>query len=257
MTKKMIIGLILDESQSMSSIKTGAMSGVNEFIQTQKKAYEEHPELGKIYLSLVTFSDTSGWFDKRIEKKERVRFLSNMADIEEVPLLTDADYRPDGQTPLCDAIGKTIESIDKYLKDNAPKKKKKKMSAAAAFMGVEPAEDDETKIIVVIQTDGGENSSKEFNKTKIQEMIKKREADGNWTFVFLGADIDAIGDGMALGMNAGSSVAFKGSNESYGAVYDSAAVGVSMMRGSSVKSISNFGEEMKSRISKEHLNDKK
>lgn len=74
-------------------------------------------------------------------------------------------YRPNGTTALYDAIGKTIEEIKKNLKKN-------------------------DKALVVILTDGYENASKEYSLNTIREMIDKLQKK-NWTFIFLGANIDS------------------------------------------------------------------
>jgi hypothetical protein len=53
-------------------------------------------------------------------------------------------------------------------------------------------------------TDGEENSSKEFNRQQIFDLIKRKEAEG-WTFVFLAANIDAWAVGQSIGLQASAS----------------------------------------------------
>lgn len=93
--------------------------------------------------------------------------------LSEITDLTAADYKPRGMTPLYDAIGETIRRVESKGRP----------------------------ILCVIITDGHENSSKEFSLLGIKEQIKEKEAEG-WTFVFLGADINAYQVAQDMGMNA-------------------------------------------------------
>lgn len=98
-------------------------------------------------------------------------------DIKDVKELNDSNYVPNHNTPLYDAIGATIRATEKN-KDSKGK-----------------------KVLVVIQTDGEENDSREFNQGKISDLIKEKEKSG-WTFVFLGANIDAYKAASAIGVKA-------------------------------------------------------
>ena len=80
-----------------------------------------------------------------------------------------------------DAIGVTIQDVDTFLK--------------------ELSENERPSVVIVIQTDGAENSSRSFNNETIKALIKDRE-ENQWTFMFLGANIDAFATGAAFGMNA-------------------------------------------------------
>ena len=113
----------------------------------------------------------------------------------EVPDLTEADYLPRGYTPLYDAVGECIRRV-------------------------------ETKgrlVINVIITDGQENASKEFTRETIKALITEKEKKENWTFVFLGADIDSYAIGGSLGMAAGNTSNYKKGMESnlYASLADS------------------------------------
>ncbi|MBN1638938.1 MAG: hypothetical protein JW866_08215, partial [Ignavibacteriales bacterium] len=54
------------------------------------------------------------------------------------------------------------------------------------------------KIVFTIITDGMENSSREFTKEKIKQMIEEKEKL-NWNFVYLSADMNAIDEAEHLG----------------------------------------------------------
>ena len=98
-----------------------------------------------------------------------------------VAKLDDANYRPGGNTALLDAIGNTVQTVDTSSFD---------------------------KTITVIMTDGEENSSREWTVQAIRELIKTKEAAGTWTFVFLGANVDAFEQGANLGVPAPNAVRY-------------------------------------------------
>ena len=64
------------------------------------------------------------------------------------------------------------------------------------------------KVVTVIMTDGHENSSREWTLAGIRELIARKEKEGNWTFVFLGATPDAWDVGVGMGVQAGNSVKY-------------------------------------------------
>jgi len=55
-----------------------------------------------------------------------------------------------------------------------------------------------TKLFVVV-TDGGENSSKEWNHNNLHEAIDKLKNDG-WEFLFLAQDLSTIQDAASFGL---------------------------------------------------------
>jgi uncharacterized protein YegL len=114
-------------------------------------------------------------FDTVVEMKYKA------APLAEVAKLDDATYRPSGNTALLDAIGNTVQTV---------------------------STDSFDKIITVIMTDGEENSSREWSLQAIRALIKSKEAGGNWTFVFLGANVDAFEQGANLGVPVAQSVRY-------------------------------------------------
>jgi hypothetical protein len=125
--------------------------------------------------------------------------------IEQVPDLTTATYIPNNGTALYDAIGVTVEQSEKYKAD---------------------------KHLVVIMTDGEENSSAKFNGDQIRSLIAKKEKEGNWTFVYLGASLNAYATGVQLGVSAGNAYNYKPNQTA--AVYAAMSMGTqSMARGQS------------------------
>ena len=94
-----------------------------------------------------------------------------------VPEMTSALYAPRAGTALLDAVGQTVSPM--------------------------PNEPDD-RYIVVTFTDGEENSSHEWTKEKVAALLHEREALGNWTFAFFGADIDAWSEAGGMGFGAGN-----------------------------------------------------
>lgn len=110
---------------------------------------------------------------------------------------------PRGMTALLDAIGKTINTVGERLDKT-------------------PEEDRPEQVIVVIVTDGHENSSQEFSRGTINEMITHQREKYNWEFVFLAANQDAMEEATSLGIARGKAVNIdatkKGMVDTYGLV---------------------------------------
>ena len=106
--------------------------------------------------------------------------LHDRLDIREVPALTSKDYRCSGCTALLDAIGGAIKHID-------------------LVQGILPREYRADSVLFVITTDGMENASRNYSLRKVRHMIERHQEMG-WEFLFIGANIDAIGEAGRLGI---------------------------------------------------------
>lgn len=190
------ISVVLDRSGSMSSIMTDTIGGFNQFLKDQKAVK-----------SKATFSLLQ--FDTEFQED----YIGK--DIQEVPELTDKTFVPRGMTALLDAIGHTINKTGEWLK-NIPE-------------AIRPG-----KVVFVILTDGAENSSHEFSKSQIFDMIKKQTDVFKWGFVFLGANQDAIQEAHGLGIFGSNSLTYKHTGDGIKKSMFAASVGVSGMRGSSM-----------------------
>jgi hypothetical protein len=103
--------------------------------------------------------------------------------------LTHANFEPRGMTPLLDATGRLIGRATGRAAD-------------LATIGRPPEE-----VVFVTITDGQENDSREFNQRQIVELVRARQREG-WTFVFLGAGLDAYAEAGGLGYDSRSVQSF-------------------------------------------------
>lgn len=167
----MAIGFCLDESGSMSACYQATISGFNEYVDDLRKQ-------GKTVLSVTKFSSQMG---------ETYRPLCEAVSVKDAPKLNTENFRPGGGTPLFDAIGHTVNRLEKQTKGEK-----------------------HDSVLFVIQTDGEENQSREFTREMIVDLIKRKEKDG-WKFIYLGADQDAMTAERAavfMGMAANSSLGY-------------------------------------------------
>jgi hypothetical protein len=174
-TKGNLIAVVLDESGSMMSCYDSTIAGFNEFVQGQRAA----ENAGDATLTLNKF-----------DAPEIKTVYENLA-LNEVPALDKINYRPNGGTNLLDCIGYTIEQVNATLEKNKKK--------------------DRPGVIVLIMTDGEENQSRKFNNDQIKAMVAAAEK-ADWSFVFLGANIDAFSVGANFGMNVMNSVNYSTAN---------------------------------------------
>ena len=160
---------ILDRSGSMGGLESDTIGGYNSMLSKQKKE-----KTGKVSVTTVLFDD-------------QYELLYNQVPIEKVSPMTEEEYYVRGSTALLDAIGKTVMQV----KANQDKKEIK------------------DKFLFVIITDGMENASREYRADQIKKLIEERKEKNNWEFLFLGANIDAIGAAKDIGIDSSRAVRFK------------------------------------------------
>lgn len=114
-----------------------------------------------------------------------------------VPIENAPKYvlRPRGYTALLDATGRAIKTIGERL---------------------EAMEENSRPgcVIVVIVTDGHENSSKEFTRAIVRQMIEEQRTKYNWQFVYIGATAESFAEAASLSIPA-SSTTIRGPNKSF------------------------------------------
>lgn len=172
------ITFILDRSGSMEAgnMWSDAINGLKSIIEEQKKDN-----------SLCTFSFC--FFDTVIESPLK------FANIQEISAKTIDDFKvfPRGGTSLLDALGISIKetgaALDKMAESERP-----------------------AKVIFMVQTDGQENSSNEYDSDSIKAMIKEHEEKYSWKFMFLSSDLQAVNQAVHFGFAAQSVTVFNGEN---------------------------------------------
>lgn len=149
--------------------------------------------------------DTIGGFNSFIERERKKELNTNVTTIlfdddyevlyerkaiNDVCELTEKEYYVRGCTALLDAIGKTITTLNHKI-DN--------------------------KVLFVIMTDGMENSSVEYSKSQIKNMISNH----SWEFIFIGADIDSYSEAGALGIRKSRTAYYEKSRQGIEDLYTS------------------------------------
>lgn len=166
-----------DRSGSMGHLADDVRGGYNTYVQSLQDDDE-----GRYRITSVTFSDD-------------YESLCVAAKPKDVPRLDAGNYSPGGMTALLDAIGKVIVDFERET----------------------PKLGDDDRVLLVVQTDGQENSSREYTQGVIAQMIKDREATGKWSSVFMGAGVDTWkqGAGMGFGRSVSYANSAKGTSEAY------------------------------------------
>ena len=172
---------LIDRSGSMSGSEEDTIGGFNSYIKRERdKGFETK-------VTTVLFDD-------------QYEILYKRKDIKEVENLTDKEYYVRGMTALYDAIGKTINLLDKEI-DN--------------------------KVLFVIMTDGMENDSREYSKQQITNLIESH----NWEFIFIGADIDSYAEARNIGIKKSRVENYEKSKRGVGKLYDAIENVTYCMRG--------------------------
>ena len=122
---------------------------------------ETQKKVGKFNFTLLFFNSD-------------VRFIYKNLESDKIPVLKTDDYNPIGMTSLNDAIGQGIIYQKSQTLEN---------------------------VIFVILTDGLENSSKEFSKSSVKQLIEKMETLHKWKFIYLAANQDAFLSGKNIGIS--------------------------------------------------------
>jgi len=124
--------------------------------------------------------------------------LYKRKDLFDVDELTEKEYQVRGSTALLDAIGRTIITMQKEISG---------------------------KVLFVITTDGRENSSVEFTKTQIKNLI----TNSNWEFLYLGADIDSYGEAAGIGINHERVANYRKTADGINEMYNSVSKATTML----------------------------
>ena len=158
---RLYVHVLLDRSGSMESCRDATIDAFNEYVKSLM-----HQSRSGTRLSLTTFDS------------ESVDVVFNALKINDVPPLTRDTFVPRAMTPLFDAVGQTVASIDKVT--------------------LLPDE----RVALTILTDGLENASKEYKADAVRKLLVDRQERCNWLVQYLGANQDAWNVGATIGVAA-------------------------------------------------------
>lgn len=164
---------IVDRSGSMADMGSAVKNGFNEFLEEQKAF------AGECSATVVRFDNT-------------VEVVHHGVDLKDIPAATDTTFTPRGMTALYDAIGDTLKMVAQKISTLASKPK---------------------KVMVLVLTDGAENASSRHTNKAIVKAISHCEKKLGWTFVFVGANQDAIATGTQMGFSAQSCLTYTANAE--------------------------------------------
>ena len=156
--------ILLDASGSMSCIRQTALTGCNETIQSIRSMQSQNPDQ-QHYLTLVSFNTDA-----------ITNLILDNVKINDAKELSERDYRPNSCTPLYDAVGLSVLSLEKKL-----------------------PESDYCALVTII-TDGLENASTEFNAERLKKLVEEKKKQ-NWTFAFIGANQDEVMEAGRIGIH--------------------------------------------------------
>ncbi len=161
--------IILDESGSMSSIKSLIINGFNELVQSIKGIEKQFPEQEHL-ISMISFNDLN---------YNTLHFVDSVNKLDSI---NDSSYSPASMTPLFDAMGFSISKLKQHLENK-----------------------ENYSVLVTILTDGEENASKEYTSPAIKNLVNELKQK-NWTFTYIGTDHDV--ESMALQLNIYNTMSF-------------------------------------------------
>jgi len=146
-------------------------------------------------------SDIEGGFAAFVEEQQRAtgECRASLAQFDDVYELVYADrpiadvppldLQPRNMTALHDAMGRFVTEAGQKL---------------AAL----PEDQRPGTVIVAIMTDGLENASKEWTGASIRSLVTQQTDQFGWTFMYMGADQDAIEVGGSLGIGRDHAVTY-------------------------------------------------
>lgn len=155
--------------------RSGSMESIREDVVGGFDAFiaEQRRQPGACRVSLAQFDD---------------QYEELYADVPvgDVPPL---DLRPRGTTAMLDAIGRLITTTGQRL--------------------VALPEDKRPGAVVVgIMTDGLENASREFTRVQVRTLIRRQSSEYEWTFLYMGANQDAVEVGTNMGIEPSLAVTY-------------------------------------------------
>lgn len=154
--------LIVDRSGSMHPTAQDATGGIRQFLEDQRV-------LPEVTVSLYQFDVIH----------------NTIHDFARLDAALAAPYTlvPRGGTALLDAVGFAVTQVGERL--------------AAMDEADRPG-----KVAVLIVTDGLENSSTEYTREQVKELLTRQQAEYGWGVTYIGANVDAFSEASAMGVTS-------------------------------------------------------
>lgn len=199
--KRRKIGILVDRSGSMQSIRKDTEGGLTAFLDQQKEADWKLAAEG-------TTNETHVYLAQFDDEYERV--------YGPVPLFEHPVYElvPRGGTALYDALMRMIEDIE----------------LGKSWMLHKADHDDVT---IMVFTDGGENASTKTTAAALKAKIEEKQAQG-WTILFVGSNQDAVLEGAKIGICRDHAITYSTENAASALRSVGASVSMSYVSGTSV-----------------------
>lgn len=158
---------------------------------------EQRSQPGEAALTLVQFDDKS-------------ELVYKARPLQEVPALV---LEPRWSTALLDAVGKAITETGERFRAMDEK-------------------DRPGKVVFVVITDGQENSSVEFKRKDVLDMVKRQREGYNWSFVFLGANQDSFEEASRIGIMRSATMNYQATPAGVAAAYAKMSASMTSYRAS-------------------------
>jgi Mg-chelatase subunit ChlD len=158
---RVIVAYVLDDTASMARRAQEAIQATNKYIGDWAKKSR-----GDVHVLFYLFAGP------------KTCRLVRDCEVEEWEEIDDNVYKAGGSsTALHDSVMHAIELTEQRVDamERAP------------------------SVLLVVLTDGENNDSHEATAADVRAKVEQLEKKGNWTFVFLGADLKAWADGAAIG----------------------------------------------------------
>ena len=164
--------------------RSGSMESIAEAVVGGCNAFfsEQRAVAGTAKVTFVQFDD-----------RDPHEVLLDDVDLASVVPLGEHEFIPRGNTPLLDATAMLLDRAE--ARGGAP-----------------------TDNLVVVFTDGQENASRRWDRSRLFRRISDLQ-DRGWTFVFLGANQDSYASAGSLGISSGSISNFDATPRSVAAAY--------------------------------------
>jgi uncharacterized protein YegL len=185
------ITFVLDSSGSMSKIEEDTRGGFNSLLEEQQEEPSE---------ATVTLYE----FNTRVER------IFDACPITDVPELTNENYTPGGNTALHDAMERGINETGQRVADL-------------------PESKQPDHVLVVVLTDGKENASETSAET-VKKLVELRQREGNWEFLFIGANQDAALTAKEMGLEEDRALSMAHNDEGARSAYASTSEQIKQMR---------------------------